>query len=157
MFTLESTQWLPRQPEDIFDFYADAFKLEQLTPPWLRFRVVTPPPIEIQQGSEIAYRLRLHGITVSWRSRITQWEPPFSFVDEQINGPYRYWMHRHTFTPERGGTLIRDLVHYDVLGGWLIDRLLVRRDLRGIFAYRQERLHEIFGAGSDAESAVDVS
>ena len=86
LFVLESCQWLPRTPEEIFYFYADAFNLEQLTPPWLRFQVVTPPPITMATGAEIDYRLRLHGFPISWRSRIKAWEPPFRFVDEQIRG-----------------------------------------------------------------------
>ena len=143
-FTLDVSHWLPRQPEDIFDFYADAFNLERLTPPWLRFHVVTPPPITMQAGVEIEYRLRLKGFPLSWRSRITAWDPPFRFIDEQVKGPYRRWVHEHTFEPHEGGTLVKDLVHYDMLGGWLADRLLVRRDLQRIFAYRQERLAEIF-------------
>ena len=145
LFLLESEQWLPRQPEEIFPFYSDAFRLEELTPPLLRFRVHTPPPIEMSAGVEIDYRLRLHGIPMRWRSRITIWEPPNRFVDEQIKGPYRRWVHEHTFTPHEGGTLIRDVVEYDMLGGWISDRLMVRRDLRKIFAYRQEQLARIFG------------
>lgn len=144
-FTLRSTQWLPRPPEEIFPFYSDAYRLEELTPPLLRFQVVTPPPIEMRAGVEIDYRLRLHGIPMKWRSRITLWEPPHRFVDEQISGPYRTWIHEHRFIEQDGGTLVDDLVEYDMLAGWLADRLLVRRDLRRIFAYRQERLAEIFG------------
>ena len=143
-FALESAQWLPRPPEEVFPFYSDAFRLEELTPPLLRFRVVTPPPIEMRAGVEIDYRLRLHGIPMGWRSRITEWEPPHRFVDEQVKGPYRLWLHEHTFIPQEGGTLVKDVVEYDMLGGWLADKLLVRRDLRRIFAYRQERLAELF-------------
>lgn len=143
-FTLDLSHWLPRQPEEIFDFYADAFNLERLTPPWLRFHVITPAPITMRAGVEIEYRLRLKGVPLSWRSRITAWDPPHSFIDEQVKGPYRRWVHQHTFTPRDGGTLVRDQVEYDMLGWWLADRLLVRRDLRRIFAYRQERLAQIF-------------
>lgn len=144
-FTLETSQWLPRAPDEIFPFYADAFRLEELTPPLLRFRVLTPPPIEMQSGVEIDYRLRLHGLPLRWRSRITMWEPPHRFADEQVKGPYRYWVHEHRFTAHDGGTLVEDFVEYDMFGGWLADRLLVRRDLRRIFDFRQERLAQIFG------------
>ena len=143
-FTLESSQWLPRPPEEIFPFYSDAFRLEELTPPMLRFHVVTPPPIVMRAGVEIDYRLRLRGIPMRWRSRITAWEPPHRFVDEQVKGPYRRWVHEHAFIPQDGGTLVKDVVEYDMLGGRLADRLLVRRDLRRIFDYRQARLAEIF-------------
>ena len=143
-FTLDIEHWLPRQPEDVFDFYADAFNLERLTPPWLRFEVVTPAPITMRAGVEIDYRLRLHGLSLKWRSRITDWDPPRRFVDEQIRGPYRKWVHEHTFTPQEGGTLVGDHVQYAMFGGWLADRLLVRRDLKRIFAFRQERLAEMF-------------
>ena len=145
VFTLDTSHWLPRQPDEVFDFYADAFNLEQLTPPWLRFEVATPPPITMRAGVEIDYRLRLHGLPMRWRSRITVWEPPHRFVDEQVRGPYRRWFHEHTFASSDGGTLVRDQVQYAMLGGWLADRLLVRRDLRQIFDYRQQRLAEIFG------------
>ncbi len=143
-FILETAQWLPRAPEDIFHFYADAFRLEDLTPQLLRFRVVTPPPIEMRTGVEIDYRLKLHGLPLKWRSRITVWDPPLRFVDEQVKGPYRRWVHEHRFTPRDGGTLVEDHVNYDMLGGWLADRLLVRNDLRKIFEYRQQRLAQIF-------------
>ena len=143
-FTLESSQWLPRPPEDVFPFYSDAFRLEELTPPLLHFHVVTPPPIEMRAGIEIDYKLRLRGLPLRWRSRITAWEPPHRFVDEQVKGPYRRWVHEHTFIPQNCGTLVKDVVEYDMLGGWLADRLLVRNDLRRIFAYRQERLARIF-------------
>lgn len=144
-FTLVAEHWLPRQPEEVFDFYADAFNLEKLTPSWLRFEVVTPAPITMRSGAEIDYRLRLHGLRLKWRSRITDWDPPHRFADEQIRGPYRMWVHEHTFTPHEGGTLVGDHVQYAMFGGWLADRLLVRRDLRRIFAFRQQRLAEIFG------------
>ena len=150
LFTLDRAQWLPAPLAAVFDFYADAFNLELLTPPWLRFQVLTPPPITMAPGVEIDYRLRLHGIPLRWRSRITAWAPPYRFVDEQIRGPYRHWVHEHTFTARNGGALARDTVTYATPGGWLADRLLVRPDLNRIFAYRQERLAAHFAAAPPA-------
>ena len=66
-------------------------------------------------------------------------------MDEQRRGPYRLWAHEHTFEAKDGGTLARDFVEYAVPGGALVNRLFVARDVRGIFAYRTERLREALG------------
>lgn len=144
LFTLTAMQWLSRPVGEVFLFFADAGNLDVITPPWLRFEILTPRPIAMQVGARIDYRLRLRGLPVRWQSEITAWEPPQRFVDEQRRGPYRAWIHEHTFAERDGGTLIGDHVRYAVPGGWLADRLFVRRDVANIFAYRQEKLRELF-------------
>jgi len=141
---LTAAQWLPRPRDEVFAFFSDAFQLEAITPPLLRFQVLTPPPIVISAGTVIDYRLRVHGIPLRWQSRISVWEPPLRFVDEQVRGPYRCWRHEHTFEESAGGTLCRDVVDYAVVGGRWIEALFVRRDLLRIFAYRQAKLAEVF-------------
>jgi ligand-binding SRPBCC domain-containing protein len=145
MFRFETSVWLPRPRGAVFAFFADAANLEAITPPWLNFHILTPPPIALRTGALIDYRLRVHGVPLRWRTRIAAWEPPFRFVDEQLRGPYRRWVHEHTFEERDGGTLCRDGVEYDVLGGRLVERLFVRRDVEKIFAHRKERLVEMFG------------
>lgn len=143
---LQTEQWFPQEVRSVFGFFADAGNLEAITPPWLRFRIVTPVPIEMQPGVLIDYRLRLHGIPFNWRTKITAWEPTHRFVDEQIRGPYRCWIHEHFFEPAEGGTLVRDRVTYSVPGGVLIQKLLVGRDLSAIFSFRQQKLQEVMGS-----------
>ena len=143
-YRLEMEIWLPRPRKEVFAYFADAHKLEEITPPWLNFRVVTPAPISMHVGTLIDYRLRLHGIPLSWRTLISVWEPPFRFVDEQLRGPYRLWHHEHIFEEVDGGTLVRDIVDYAVPGGPLIHGLLVRRDVERIFEYRAEVLKRSF-------------
>ena len=110
---LEREQRLAATPEEVFPFFEDAWNLEAITPPFLGFRVTTPRPLEMRPGALIDYRLQLHGVPVSWRTRIEAFDPPHVFVDAQVSGPYRLWHHTHVFEPDgRGGTLMRDRVRY---------------------------------------------
>ena len=143
-YRLAASQFLPCAPEQVFDFFSDAMNLQTLTPPWLRFTVLTPSPIHIGPGALIDYRLRVHGIPIRWQSCISVWDPPFCFVDEETRGPYKRWHHEHVFEEAEGGTLCRDLVDYEVFGGKLVNSLLVRPDLFKIFAFRQSKLRELF-------------
>jgi ligand-binding SRPBCC domain-containing protein len=152
--TLATEVWLPRPRDEVFAFFADAHNLDALTPPWLRFRVLTPRPVAMRPGAVIDYRLRLRGLPLRWRSEITAWDPPRRFVDEQRRGPYRRWAHEHTFEEDRGGTLVRDRVEYAAPGGPLeplLHRLLVGPDLAAVFAYREEKLRELFGGAARAD------
>ncbi len=144
-FFFRSQLLLPRKRDEVFRFFADAGNLEVLTPPWLRFRVLTPRPITMHSGTLIDYKLHVRGLPLKWRSEITIWEPPMRFVDEQRRGPYRKWIHEHRFDEIGDGTLCTDLVRYSVLGGALVNRFLVRRDVEKIFAFRTEQLRKLFG------------
>ncbi len=142
LFTSEL--WLPTSPTEIFPFFADAQNLGTVTPPWLHFEILTAGHIEMRVGTLIDYRIRIHGIPVRWRTKITVWEPPFRFVDEQIKGPYRRWIHEHRFEKSGDGTLCSDRVRYSILGGWIVQRIFVQRDVKQIFAFRETKLTELF-------------
>jgi ligand-binding SRPBCC domain-containing protein len=141
---LERRQRLPVPAERAFAFFSDARNLEAITPPWLRFRVLTSGPSEMRPDALIEYRLRLHGIPLSWLTRIEVWEPPHRFVDVQLNGPYALWEHTHTFAPDGAdAVVISDRVRYALpLGrlGELALRLFVRRDLDRIFDHRMRAI-----------------
>ena len=142
--TLTRRQELARPADEIFAFFADAGNLEAITPAWLAFRIVTPRPVEMRAGALVEYRLRLHGVPVSWLTRIEEWEPGVRFVDMQLSGPYRLWHHTHEFAPDgAGGTIMRDTVRYALpLGplGEAARRLFVARDLEAIFDHRAQRV-----------------
>lgn len=138
--------WLPRPRDEVFAFFADPRNLDAITPPWLHFHIVTPSPIDMKPGTLIDYKLRVRGVPISWQSEISEWSPPFRFVDRQLKGPYRHWLHLHEFEERNGGTLIRDRVEYAV-PGWifapLIHRLFVKRDVATIFAFRTNKIREL--------------
>jgi len=146
-FTLDREQTVRRSLEDVFGFFSDPRNLEALTPAWLRFRVVGSSSPVMVKGTTIDYRLRVHGIPLRWRSLISSWKPPFEFVDEQVEGPYRSWVHRHTFRETEGGVVVRDQVEYSVPGGALVNRLFVRRDLERIFDHRMSSLARLLPDG----------
>lgn len=139
-YVLRTRMRLAAPIESVFAYFADAFNLEAITPPALRFQVVTPPPIEMRAGLRIDYRLRLRGLPFRWQSEITAWEPPVLFVDEQRRGPYQWWIHTHRFERDGDGVLVSDEVRYGVPGGAIAHALLVRRDLRRIFIFRERAL-----------------
>jgi uncharacterized protein (TIGR01777 family) len=141
-------QYFPWKPEEIFPFFADARNLERITPPTLGFKIIGDLPEEVREGLEINYKLRVHGVPVSWKTLITEWLPPKKFVDVQLSGPYTLWRHTHEFTPLSEGTLMRDRVRYRVpLGavGGLIAGAFVKNDVRKIFDFRRQYLANNLG------------
>lgn len=140
---LHSETIVPASLADSFEFFSNAANLERLTPRWLNFRILTPLPVVMREGTEIEYRIVLHGIPIPWRTHIDAWEPGVRFVDRQLAGPYRWWRHEHRFEPVPGGTRIVDRVEFLPRLAWLTRRF-VRRDVERIFAFRREALPAIF-------------
>lgn len=131
---------------EVFPFFADAGNLERITPPELKFHAITPQPIDIKKGTLIDYKLRLNGIPIRWRTEITHWNPPFEFIDTQLRGPYKQWIHLHSFTENPdGSTTIEDEVRYRLPFEPLGDMAhpIIRRQLDHIFDYRQKVVAEL--------------
>ena len=133
---------VPVPLEDTFAFFSDAQNLERMTPPWLSFRINTPLPIEMKEGTLIDYVIELYGVPIAWRTRIDAWEPGARFVDRQVAGPYRWWHHEHRFEAVGGGTRVIDHVEYLPRAAWL-SAWMVNRDVQRIFSYRQTALAQL--------------
>ncbi len=145
--TLYREQVLPLPVDEVFTFFADARNLEAITPPWLNFQIRTPQPIAMHPGALLDYRLKWHGLPIAWKTEILAWNPPHSFTDIQLRGPYRLWHHVHTFHADPEGTRMADLVTYRLpLGplGELAHALTVRRDLERVFDYRFQEIEKLF-------------
>ena len=146
---LRRVQRLPGSPGDVFPFFADARNLEAITPPLLRFEVVTPGEIEMRVGTIIQYQLRVHRIPVRWLTSIQAWEPPYRFVDVQVSGPYALWHHTHEFAADGNTTVMTDVVRYSIGFGWLGEiahRLFVGRDVDAIFRFREQAVPKLLTA-----------
>ena len=155
--SIERSQLVALSVEDSFAFFADAYNLEAVTPPWLGFRILTPPPIAMQEGTIIEYVLTTHGLPVRWRTEIVEWEPGRRFVDRQVKGPFSVWEHTHAFEERPDGTLIRDTVLYRMPFGPLGEvahRALVARDLERIFDYRRDAVERLLGGRRSTVAAA---
>ena len=146
-YLLERKQIVGRPLTEVFEFFADAGNLEKITPPELNFHIITPQPIDIKKGALIEYQLKLRGIPITWRTEITQWNPPYDFVDTALKSPYKQWIHLHTF--EEGAndeTIMKDIVRYrlplEPFGD--LANFYVKKELKYIFDYRVKVIEEIF-------------
>jgi ligand-binding SRPBCC domain-containing protein len=156
VYTLHRQQWLPVDLRRAFAFFERPENLPRITPPWLGFQILTPPPFAMRRGLTIDYTLRVLGVRTHWRSLISEYDPPHGFRDVQVIGPYRLWDHRHRFWSERGGAVVEDFVVYQVpLGplGAVLDGLLIRRQLREIFDHRRRRIEALL-LGPDGAAAA---
>jgi ligand-binding SRPBCC domain-containing protein len=153
---LHHTQVLPYPLHDLFPFFEKPENLALITPPGLGFRILTPSPIVMKVGTLIDYTIRVSGVRLRWTTLITTYNPPYEFVDEQLRGPYAFWFHRHLFRSVPGGTEMTDSVHYALsLGplGALAHLLFVKRQVRGIFAYRTKVLAGVLATAFAGASA----
>lgn len=154
-FTLRRSQFVPAPMAEVFRFFENPRNLEQITPPFLRFRVLSATDDEVRLDTRIEYRLRWQVFPMRWSSRISEYDRNVMFADEMLRGPYRRWYHRHYFTEVEGGVDILDVVEYELpLGplGRMAHALFVRRQLEETFDYRHQMIEELF-PGTDSSPA----
>ena len=146
-FEINMKQYINKPLEVVFEFFSKPENLEMITPKSLSFNILTPTPIKMGKGSLIDYTIRLFGIPIHWRTLISDYEPPFRFVDQQIKGPYTFWHHTHMFQAVEGGVEIIDKVKYSLPLGWLgtlAHAIWVRKDLEKIFKHRKNVIQNYF-------------
>ena len=147
LYTLDSIQFINKPIEDVFEFFSNPDNLSVITPPKLGFKILTPTPIKMSVGRLIDYKIYLMGIPIHWRTLITEFDPPHTFIDQQIKGPYTIWHHTHTFQKVDGGVEIKDRVVYSIpfsILGRILNFLWIRKDLENIFNYRKKVIDELF-------------
>lgn len=148
-FTFERTQQVPITLEKAWSFFSDPRNLAKITPTSLDFKIISEVPAVVHEGLVIQYTVKpMLGIPMKWVSLIKSIEEPYQFVDEQLQGPYAYWHHLHTFKAIPGGVETKDIVTYSVPFGILgecIHPYIIRPKLNEIFEFRRKTLIALFG------------
>ncbi len=140
-----SLQFLPFDQKKVFDFFSEARNLESITPQNLNFKIINVSTPEITEGTLIDYKLKIHGVPVSWKTLISEWDVPNKFIDQQLKGPYSVWHHTHEFHSFFGGTLMIDRVKFKLPMGTLgnmVAGTFVQSDVENIFKYRRSVIAE---------------
>ena len=148
--TLQTNQIIRASAEQAWDFFSDPRNLAKITPPDMGFIVKSQLPPRIHAGMMIEYRVSpLLGIPMTWLTEITQVREGLYFVDEQRVGPYAIWHHEHHFRDLGDGRIeMQDKVTYTLPLSPLsevVHPLLVKPQLDKIFAYREQKVKELFG------------
>jgi len=90
-------------------------------------------------GDTVTWKARHFGLSFRMTSKITVYESPTRFVDEQTSGPFASWWHEHRFEPRDGHTLMTDVVRYESPAGAvgrLVDRVFLERYMRRLLTQR---------------------
>jgi ligand-binding SRPBCC domain-containing protein len=96
-------------------------------------------------GDSVTWQARHFGIPFRMTSRITAYDAPRRFVDEQVSGPFARWWHEHRFEESDGVTLMTDTVEFaSPLGpvGRLVDTAFLTRYLERLLSVRNRYLVE---------------
>jgi len=146
-YLLEKHQFISKSKSEVFDFFKTPENLEKITPKKLSFKIITPLPIVMRKGTLIEYKIKILGIPIYWRTLINKYNPPNTFRDTQLNGPYEIWDHTHIFKECKNGTMMIDRIVYSIpysFIGRLANFIWVKRELKNIFNYRYKIIEEIF-------------
>jgi NADH dehydrogenase len=156
--TLTASQIIPADLDRTWAFYADPANLRRITPPALGFEMHSAPE-PTHEGQLIEYTVRpIAGLPLRWLTRIEGVDAPHTFTDVQLRGPYRRWIHTHTFTAVDGGTRVDDRIEYELpLGplGNIAHRLAIRSQLTSIFGFRDVATRAIFEPAPAIDPEVD--
>ncbi len=148
IYQLKQEQQLPISLEQAWEFFCDPNNLDKITPPDMKFQILSGADQRMHEGQIIHYNIQIApGIWNQWLTEIKNVHPLESFVDEQRAGPYKLWHHKHSLEANENGVLMIDQIHYALpfgLLGDLVHKLYVRKKLQRIFDHRVSVLKEMF-------------
>ena len=134
---------LPFPPQDVFAWHTREGAFERLAPPWADVRVRERKGT-IRDGDEVLFDIAKGPARFTWRARHREFQEGRRFTDEQVEGPFRRWVHKHHFEADgEGGTRVLDEIEWEVGDSPAVAALttpVVQPDLERTFAFRRERL-----------------
>jgi ligand-binding SRPBCC domain-containing protein len=131
-------------PEKLFAFHELPDAFVRLGPPGESIRIIQVAP-NLNTGSRTIIDIRIAFLYVRFESLHTAYDPPHSFEDQQVRGPFRSWRHRHIVEPHPDGAVLIDDIDYTPpfgILGRIIDPIAIKPRLRKVFAFRHRVTRE---------------
>jgi len=150
-YLLKTEQAIPISLDEAWNFFSSPLNLEKITPKEMNFVVTSAynTDTKMYPGMIITYKVSpIFGIKMNWMTEITHVKEGEYFVDEQRFGPYALWHHQHHFKVIKGGVLMTDILNYAIpygIIGRLGNSILVDKQIKKIFNYREKAIKELFG------------
>lgn len=114
--------------------------LESISPPFPTVRI-KESNIVCGLNTQFTVRVELINWGVDWQVKITHWDPPTCFIDEQLSGPFKFWKHTHHFMPiTADSTRMVDSVEFEL--NPLLDGTVIRYALEAMFKVRMQNLKQ---------------
>ena len=128
----------------VFQWHEKNGALERLIPPWDPLDVVFKSQ-GIQKGARAVMKIPAGPLPIklTWLAEHTRYTRNQQFQDKQLKGPFKYWVHTHTFTPQGNACIMQDQIEYALpayLFGPLVGNAAIRNKLERIFHYRHTTL-----------------
>ena len=142
-------QFVPLNIKEAWDFFSRPENLKKITPPYMGFDITSEVPESgMYPGMIITYKVKpLLNIPLNWMTEITHVKEPYFFVDNQKKGPFAIWHHQHHFREVPDGVVMKDIIYFAAPLGILglpAEKLIIRKQVEGIFDYRYEVLEKMF-------------
>ena len=161
LYQLKAKQGLPISRKKAWEFLSDPKNLKTITPDHMGFHILSGADRPMYQGQIIQYIVKpFAGFSTKWVTEITHVKEDEYFVDEQRFGPYSLWHHKHFLKDVDGGVEMEDIIDYKIpfgIVGQIVQPFLVKKQLQGIFRYRESKLIEIFGKLEGYENQLELN
>jgi len=141
-----STLEVSRPLLEVFSFFTKPRNLLDLAPPELSLELLTAPDVLIL-GARLVWKGKRWGISQQITQEVMAFDVGKQIAIEQRQGPFKRWIHSHQFSATEAGTLIYEKIDFEPPGGMLgfvITADSIHKDLNKLFAYRENKLKELF-------------
>lgn len=134
---------MPTDAQTLFAWHLQPAAAVRMIPPWLKMKILSSEGSPADSGSILEIGLRIGLLWRKWTLQYTECKWGEFFIDQQINGPFRFWRHVHRITSLGEQAVLADEIEFSTQLSscfpWVHSKLM--QELAKGFHWRQDRLY----------------